>query len=741
MSGVAGGAVETLVVNVASGTTTDLSSLGAISDLTVQINGAAGAENITGSAASESISGLAGNDTLAGGAGNDTLLGGADADSLSGGNGDDLFVYANAVDAAAGETVDGGGGTNTVQFTASVNVSAVTFSSLNAIVINDGLTATFTGSQITGKAWSVTGVAGGGTETLVVNAGSGETITLASLASVTNAVIALNGAGGAEILTGSSGNDSLTGGAGADVLAGGNGNDTFIYANAADAAAGETVNGDGGTNTVQFSASVDVSAVSFANLNAIVINDGLMATFAGSQITGQAWSVAGVAGGGTETLVVNAGSGGTVSLAALTSVTNAVIALNGAGGAEVLTGSSGNDSLTGDAGADVLSGGGGNDTFIYANAADAAAGETVDGGTGSNTLAFTASVDASLASFSNIQAVTIASGLTATFTGAQINAQTWSVTGVAGGTIETLIVNVASGTTASLASLGTVTDASLQINGAGGDESIIGSAVAESISGLAGDDTLVGGVGADTVFGGDGNDTFIYTTAADATGGELVDGGTGINTLHFAASTPASYQYLYNIQAVTIASGKTVEFGGNIDGQTWTVTGVASGPTESLVVYVNPGSTMSLASLGTVTDVDVYILGSGGAESIIGSAASEGLEGYGGNDTLAGGGGNDTISGGTGADSLSGGSGDDLFTYTAAGEVSAGEALDGGTGTNTVALTAAIDMTGATFANIQAVTLASGLIGTFSGSQLTGQTFTMSGVAAGATETLVVNVA
>ena len=55
------------------------------------------------------------------------------------------------------------------------------------------------------------------------------------------------------------------------------------------------MNGDGGTNTVQFSASTNVSAVSFSNINAIIINDGLTATFTGTQITGKFWSVAGVA--------------------------------------------------------------------------------------------------------------------------------------------------------------------------------------------------------------------------------------------------------------------------------------------------------------------------------------------------------------------------------------------------------------------------------------------------------------
>jgi Ca2+-binding RTX toxin-like protein len=239
----------------------------------------------------------------------------------------------------------------------------------------------------------------------------------------------------------------------------------------------------------------------------VTIASGLTATFTGAQLNAQSWTVTGVAGGAVETLIVNVASGTTASLASLGTVTDASLQINGAGGAENITGSAVNDSLTGGAGADILSGGGGNDTFIYANAADAAAGETVNGGTGTNTLAFTASVDASAASFSNIQAVTIASGLTATFTGAQLNAQSWTVTGVAGGAVETLIVNVASGTTASLATLGTVTDASLQINGAGGAENITGSAAADSISGLAGDDNLAGGNGNDTLAGGTGSDT------------------------------------------------------------------------------------------------------------------------------------------------------------------------------------------------------------------------------------------
>lgn len=211
------------MVNVASGTSYTAPNLG-YSGLTLNLVGAGGNENISGLNGGDSISGLAGDDTLVGGAGANTLSGGGD---------NDTFIYAGTSDAATGETVDGGSGTDTVRLTASTDLTGVTLANIEALSLADGTVATFTDAQITGQAWVVSGTTGGGTETLAVTAASGTNVTLAALTGLTNLAVTLTGVGGAETLTGSAVADTLTGGAGADSLTGGAGADAFVFATGA----------------------------------------------------------------------------------------------------------------------------------------------------------------------------------------------------------------------------------------------------------------------------------------------------------------------------------------------------------------------------------------------------------------------------------------------------------------------------------------------------------------------------
>ena len=340
-------------MNAASGTSVSLSGLTGLANLALTLTGAGGAETLAGSTSADRIDGAGGSDTLIGGAG------------------DDSFVYASTAEAAAGETVDGVSGVDEIVIAGTTDLSAIAISNIDTIDVLSG-DVTLTGAQITGQAWSLFGA---GLNTATVNAASGDNITLASLAAVSGVTLRLNGAGGAETLTGSvgadslnglAGNDSLTGGAGADTLSGGADDDTFVYAGTGEAAAGETVDGVSGFDTVRLTASTDLSAVAFSNIDAFSLADGTTATLTGQQVSGRTWSVNGVAGGGTETLVVNVASGTSASLAALPAVGAVAIQVNGAAGAETLTGSLAADRITGGAGADSLTGGGGADTFVFA---------------------------------------------------------------------------------------------------------------------------------------------------------------------------------------------------------------------------------------------------------------------------------------------------------------------------------------------------------------------------------------
>jgi hypothetical protein len=80
--------------------------------------------------------------------------------------------------------------------------------------------------------------------------------------------------------------------------------------------------------------------------------------------------------------------------------------------------------------------------------------------------------------------------------------------------------------------------------GTSGNDTLTGSAVAETLVGGPGDDTLIGNGGADVLYGGAGDDSFnldasnITALAAGETGGQLarVDGGSGIDTFSFAGA-------------------------------------------------------------------------------------------------------------------------------------------------------------------------------------------------------------
>ena len=95
---------EVLAVNAAANATVNLSTIfTAVTNASIALNGAGGAETLTGSSAVDTISGLAGTDSVLGGGGadslfagadNDTLVGGAGSDTLSGGAGSDRFVFA-----------------------------------------------------------------------------------------------------------------------------------------------------------------------------------------------------------------------------------------------------------------------------------------------------------------------------------------------------------------------------------------------------------------------------------------------------------------------------------------------------------------------------------------------------------------------------------------------------------------------------------------------------------------------
>jgi hypothetical protein len=180
----------------------------------------------------------------------------------------------------------------------------------------------------------------------------------------------------------------------------------------------------------------------------------------------------------------------------------ASLQLNGGAGNDTITGSAWADTLYGGLGNDLLSGGYYGDTYIY-NTGDVDAGETIVepvSGTETDTISVVTSTNFTnmvASSFDEIEAITIASAQTATFTGLQLTGEVIAFSGAAG--YETLAVNVGVGEqfTSNLSNASGNIDL-VQYLGSTGDEYIAGGSIAEVITAGQGNDVLSGGAGADT---------------------------------------------------------------------------------------------------------------------------------------------------------------------------------------------------------------------------------------------------
>jgi hypothetical protein len=180
----------------------------------------------------------------------------------------------------------------------------------------------------------------------------------------------------------------------------------------------------------------------------------------------------------------------------------ASLQLNGGAGNDTITGSAWADTLYGGLGNDLLSGGYYGDTYIY-NTGDVDAGETIVepvSGTETDTISVVTSTNFTnmvASSFDEIEAVTIASAQTATFTGLQLTGEVIAFSGAAG--YETLTVNVGVGEqfTSNLSNAAGNIDL-VQYLGSTGDEYIAGGSIAEVITAGQGNDVLSGGAGVDT---------------------------------------------------------------------------------------------------------------------------------------------------------------------------------------------------------------------------------------------------
>jgi Ca2+-binding RTX toxin-like protein len=315
--------------NASAGVTVNLATLTAQNTVGAGTDTLTGFENLTGSAF------------------NDTLTGDMGVNIINAGGGNDTINLANGA-FAAGESIDGGTGTDALVFT---NATTVDFSTgtlanletLTAFAGND--TITMTALQFAGFT-TIDFVSG----TDVLNVIAAGDISAMGTPTVNNVDTGnLIGTGGDDTIT-------LTGAQMNAILAG----------------AGTVNLGAGAGDTINLTSTS-------TEMNTLGATD---ASIVGVEVVSAA----------------TAGAGVTITLVGQTE-------------AYTLTGSAFNDTLTGGTGADTIDAGGGNDTINLANGAFAA-GESIDGGTGTDALVFTnaTTVDFSTGTLANLETLTAFAG-------------------------------------------------------------------------------------------------------------------------------------------------------------------------------------------------------------------------------------------------------------------------------------------------------------------------------------------
>jgi trimeric autotransporter adhesin len=636
------------------------------------------------------LAGSSGADTITGSSQGDTIVGLAGADSLSGGGGNDEFQYTAPGEIVAGETVNGGPGTDHISvfgggsfdFSGAVLTSIEQFRFASA----DTMTATFAANQIgAGAITSITTASPSVAENLIVN---GTNVDLSALTfflwtSGTDTVT-INGTSGADLLTGSSQSDIIIGGGGADAMNGGTNDDTFVFNAATDIVSGESVNGGAGTDALRFSHTgvLDFQPATVTSIEQIDFeNVGGFATieFAASQFGAGISNTVQITGNNEINHVqVNLTAAGAFSAAGWTfaagwGFNGDSLDFIGSSGADTITGSSQGDQIRGGNGADNIDGGDGSDLFIV-DSNDVVAGETLNGGIDPglgdidtvNLSSSSATTDLSAATLIDIEALSLnnRTGVIAILGGNQIGAGAITrVFSTPGDRVQSLIVN-ANGNVDLSAVTFTGWDSpnkTIFINGAAAGNTLIGSNFADFIDGLGGADTMVGRAGNDGYSVDNAGDTVVENP------GEGTD--TVLTFINFAlpanvenlslAAGVADLQGFGNglVNAINGNSGNNLIDGGagadvmqGGDGNdTYFVDNIGDAVTESagqgndaVFSSINFALSANVETLVLQGGADLQGFGNGLVNVIFGNTGNNLINGGAAADLMIGGGGNDT---------------------------------------------------------------------------------------------------
>ncbi len=198
-----------------------------------------------------------------------------------------------------------------------------------------------------------------------------------------------------------------------------------------------------------------------------------------------------------------------------------------------------------------------------------------------------------------------------------------------------------------------------------GNDTLIGSKLANILSAGRGDDTIYFSFGNDMLDGGQGKDALLLDCSVGSISGRVTgDGDLSISARYGEAST------VCNVETFIFSDG-TYSYA---DLAQRFATGSAKPPMEK---PQQPDTTPPESSDGADNSYDETFVGTAGAEKIKGTAGADKIDGLGGDDNLLGRDGNDSLSGDLGNDKLSGDAGnDDLYGGKGADKLYGGLGLD-----------------------------------------------------------------
>jgi Ca2+-binding RTX toxin-like protein len=470
--------IEVIDASGASGTTR---LVGDWSEDTIDLRGVTVLGNVI-------VDGYHGNDSLFGNDADNTLQGGGGDDSLDGGNGADTYVVsgnqAGGWSSFAGfdtYTDTGASGTDRIVAQgADVDIGLRSFSAASGIELIDASAASGT--------------------TRLVGDWSEDTIDLRGVTVLGNVIV--DGYHGNDSLFGNDADNTLQGGGGDDTMDGGNGADTYVVsgnqAGGWDSFAGFDTYADTGASgtdrIVAQGADVDIGLRSFSAASGIEVID--------------------ASGASGTTRLVGDWSEDTIDLRGVTVLGNVIV-----------DGYHGNDSLFGNDADNTLQGGGGDDSL--------------DGGNGSDSYRVSGTKSKNFAGFDSYNETGVAGTdrIVAIGTNVDIGLRNFS----AGSGIEQID---ASGVTGTVRLLGDWSADTIDlrgitvlgrviVDGASGDDRLIGSTANDDLRGGSNNDLLMGGAGQDSLDGGKGNDLLLGTQGASG-GREFYMGGTGNDRIALA---------------------------------------------------------------------------------------------------------------------------------------------------------------------------------------------------------------